>query len=104
MEKPWLQHYPAGIPVNIDPDQYARVIDMVEESFKKFADQPAFVFMGKTMTFRELDEKSLAFGAYLRSRGLEPGDRIALMMAGRLVNRCRYPLLRFLQRVVHPPF
>jgi len=91
MEKPWLQHYPAGVPVNIDPSQYNRVIDMVEESFQKFADQPAFVFMDKSMTFRELDEKSMAFGAYLRSRGLEPGDRVALMMP----NLLQYPIAMF---------
>ncbi|MCC7466787.1 MAG: AMP-binding protein [Saprospiraceae bacterium] len=89
--KPWLNHYPAGIPANINPDQYSRVIDMVEESFKKYADQPAFVFMGKSMTFRELDEKSAAFGAYLRSRGLEPGDRVALMMP----NLLQYPIAMF---------
>ena len=91
MEKPWLQHYPAGVPANIDPSQYNRVIDMVEESFKKYADQPAFIFMGKTLTFRELDEQSLAFGAYLRSRGLEPGDRVALMMP----NLMQYPIAMF---------
>lgn len=91
MEKPWLKHYPAGIPANIDPAQYARVIDMVEEAFQKFADQPAFIFMGKTMNFRELDEKSQAFGAYLRSRGLEPGDRVALMMP----NLLQYPIAMF---------
>ncbi|MBL7808180.1 MAG: AMP-binding protein [Saprospiraceae bacterium] len=91
MEKPWLHHYPAGVPANINPDQYSRVIDMVEESFQKYADQPAFIFMGKTMTFRELDEKSAAFGAYLRSRGLEPGDRVALMMP----NLMQYPIAMF---------
>jgi long-chain acyl-CoA synthetase len=89
--KPWLDHYPAGIPAIINPDQYSRVIDMVEESFKKYADQPAFIFMGKAMTFRELDEKSAAFGAYLRSRGLEPGDRVALMMP----NLLQYPIAMF---------
>lgn len=91
MEKPWLQHYPAGVPANIDPEQYPSVISMVEESFRKFADLPAFIFMGKTMTFRELDEKSMAFGAYLRSRGLEPGDRVALMMP----NLMQYPIAMF---------
>lgn len=91
MEKPWLEHYPAGIPVNIDPDQYPRVIDMVEESFQKYADHPAFIFMGRAVTFRELDEKSRAFGAYLRSRGLEPGDRVALMMP----NLPQYPIAMF---------
>ncbi len=75
----------------INPDQYSRVIDMVEESFRKYADQPAFIFMGKPMTFRELDEKSAAFGAYLRSCGLEPGDRVALMMP----NLLQYPIAMF---------
>jgi long-chain acyl-CoA synthetase len=91
MEKPWLQQYPAGIPVNIDPSEYNRLIDMVEESFKKYADKPAFIFMGRSITFRELDEKSAHFGAYLQSRGLEPGDRIALMMP----NMLQYPIAMF---------
>jgi len=91
MEKPWLQHYPAGIPANIDSTQYKTVVEMVEESFVKYANQPAFIFMGKSMTFKELDEKSLAFGAYLRSRGLEPGDRVALMMP----NLLQYPIALF---------
>lgn len=91
MEKPWLQHYPAGVPANIDPSQYNRVIDMVEETFQRYADRPAFVFMDKTITFRELDQKSAAFGAYLRSRGLEPGDRVALMMP----NLLQYPIAMF---------
>lgn len=91
MEKIWLQNYPAGVPANVDPSEYDRVIDMVEVTFKKFAHQPAFVFMGKTMTFRELDEQSAAFGAYLHSRGLEPGDRVALMMP----NLLQYPVAMF---------
>ncbi len=91
MEKPWLQHYPAGVPVNIDPNTYPRVIDMLEECFKRYADQPAFYFMGKMMTFRQIDEQSRNFGAYLRSRGLEPGDRVALMMP----NMMQYPIAMF---------
>lgn len=91
MEKPWLQHYPAGIPVNIDPSAYPRVIDMLEECFKKYSHRPAFYFMGKMLTFRQIDEQSRNFGAYLRSRGLEPGDRIALMMP----NMMQYPIAMF---------
>ncbi len=91
MEKPWLQHYPAGIPVNIDPTQYTRLLDMLEESFQKYRDMPAFIFMGKTLTFGEVDRLSAQFGAYLQSRGLEPGDRIALMMP----NMLQYPIALF---------
>lgn len=91
MEKPWLQNYPAGVPVNIDPNQYPRLLDMLEECFQKYHDLPAFVFMGKTLTFGEVDDYSTAFAAYLQSRGMEPGDRIALMMP----NTLQYPIALF---------
>ena len=91
MEKPWLKLYPADVPANINPDAYARVVDMLEECFKKYADRPAFYFMGKMLTFRQVDEMSRDFGAYLRSRGLEPGDRVALMMP----NIMQYPIVMF---------
>ncbi|MCC6413442.1 MAG: AMP-binding protein [Saprospiraceae bacterium] len=88
MDKPWLQNYPAGLPANIEPDQYPRLMDMVEESFKKYADSPAYVSMGKTLTFGEVDKLSAQFGAYLLSRGLEAGDRVAIMMP----NLLQYPI------------
>jgi long-chain acyl-CoA synthetase len=91
MEKPWLQHYPAGIPANIDPAEYPRLMDMLEACFQKFSDRPAFIFMGKSLTFGDIDRQSAAFGAYLQSRGLEAGDRIALMMP----NLPQYPIALF---------
>lgn len=91
MEKPWLQHYPAGMPANIDPEQYPRLLDMLEDCFQKYSNLPAFTFMGKTLTFSEVDRLSRDFGAYLQSRGLEPGDRIALMMP----NLLQYPIALF---------
>ncbi|MBK7935677.1 MAG: AMP-binding protein [Lewinellaceae bacterium] len=91
MEKPWLQHYPNDVPANIDPDKYASVMAMVEECFEKYKDLPAFISMGKTLTFGDLDRLSKNFGAYLHSRGLEPGDRIAIMMP----NLLQYPVALF---------
>ncbi|MCB0527319.1 MAG: AMP-binding protein [Lewinellaceae bacterium] len=91
MDKPWLQHYPGGVPANIDPDKYPNVIAMVEECFRKYRNLPAFICMGKTLTFGDLDVHSRHFAAYLQSRGLEPGDRIALMMP----NLLQYPIALF---------
>ena len=91
MERPWLKHYPAGIPANINPDEYARLIDMIDETFKKYPTRPAFTCMGKTFTYAEIDEMSRSFGAYLHSRGLEPGDKIALMSP----NLLQYPIALF---------
>jgi len=90
-EKPWLKNYPKGVPANIDPDVYPRLTDMLDECLKKYSDLPAFIFMGKTLSFGEVDRQSAHFAAYLHSRGLEPGDRIALMMP----NMLQYPIALF---------
>ncbi len=90
-ERPWLKLYPKGVPANIDPDMYPRLTDMLDDSFKKYRDLPAFIFMGKVLTFGEVDRLSNDFAAYLQSRGLEPGDRIALMMP----NLMQYPIALF---------
>ena len=90
-ERPWLKNYPKGVPANIDPDTYATLNDFFDEIFKKFASKPAFTCMGKALTFSQIDKYSKQFGAYLHSRGLLPGDRIALMMP----NLLQYPIALF---------
>ncbi|MBK8705546.1 MAG: AMP-binding protein [Saprospiraceae bacterium] len=89
--RPWLKNYPNGVPANINPDAYPTLVAMLEEAFGKYGSKPAFSCMGKTITFAELDTMSRAFGAYLHSRGLEPGDRIAIMMP----NLLQYPVALF---------
>ena len=88
MEKPWLNNYPKGVPANIDPDAFPNLLAMLEGTFVKYSDLPAFHFMGKALTFREVGNYSTQFAAYLQSRGLQPGDRIALMMP----NLLQYPI------------
>ena len=90
-ERPWLANYPKGIPANIDPDAYATLNDLISEVCKKYSTQAAYACMGKALTFSEIDKMSSQFGAYLQSRGLEPGDRIALMMP----NLLQYPIALF---------
>jgi long-chain acyl-CoA synthetase len=89
--RPWLKNYPSGIPANINVEAYETLVDMVNEAFRKFAANPAFACMGKTLTFQQVDKMSAQFGAYLQSRGLEPGDKIALMMP----NLLQYPIALF---------
>lgn len=90
-QRPWLKNYPKGIPANIDPDAYPTLVAMFEETFKKYAKRPAFSCMGKTLSYEQVDKLSKNFGAYLHSRGLEAGDRIALMMP----NLIQYPVALF---------
>src|SRR5258705_11767272 len=80
MEKTWLRHYPKGVPATIDVEQYASLVALIEESFKKYRDLPADKFMGKTVTFGQADDLSGAFAAYLQAQGFEKGDRMAVMM------------------------
>ena len=90
-DRPWLKNYPVGIPANINPDAYPTLVNMIEETLKKYNKKPAFACMGKTISFAEVDSYSRHFGAYLLSRGLLPGDKIALMMP----NLLQYPIALF---------
>ncbi|MEO8151624.1 MAG: long-chain-fatty-acid--CoA ligase [Rhizobacter sp.] len=80
MEKTWLKQYPAGVPEQINLDQYSSLTALIEDAFKKYAALPAYKFMGKGFSFAQIDEQSRAFAAYLQSQGLEKGDRVAIMM------------------------
>jgi long-chain acyl-CoA synthetase len=87
-DKFWLKSYPAGVPAEIDVTQYKSLVHLLEEAFKKFADRNAYVCMDKFMTYRELDAMSSKVAAWLQSRGLKPGARVAIMMP----NVLQYPV------------
>ena len=92
MNKPWLAQYPTGVPAEIDMQRFASLVDVLTDSCRRFADLPAYRSMGVAMTFRELDEASHAFAAWLqKSAGLQRGDRVALMMP----NLLQYPVALF---------
>ncbi|HSQ70033.1 MAG TPA: long-chain-fatty-acid--CoA ligase [Steroidobacteraceae bacterium] len=88
MEKLWLKNYPAGVPAEVDVSQYTSLVDLMEEAFKTYATRRAYAFMDRFTTFAELDRLSAAFGAWLQSRGIKPGARVALMMP----NVIQYPV------------
>ncbi|MEO7242138.1 MAG: long-chain-fatty-acid--CoA ligase [Variovorax sp.] len=87
-DRPWLSSYPPGVPHEIDASQYASLVALMEESFKRFADRVAYSFMGADMSYGATDEKSLALAGYLQGLGLVKGDRVALMMP----NCLQYPI------------
>jgi long-chain acyl-CoA synthetase len=88
MDKIWLKAYPPGVPAEIDPDQYGSLVQLLEEAFQKYAANNAFVCMDKFITYRELDSMSKRLGAWLQSRGMQPGARVAVMMP----NVLQYPV------------
>src|SRR5881397_4376435 len=88
MERIWLTQYPAAVPSDIDVTQYSSLVELLEESFAKFADRKAFICMDKSISYRDLDQMSVALGAYLQGRGLQRGARVAIMMP----NVLQYPV------------
>ncbi|MHA7681940.1 long-chain-fatty-acid--CoA ligase [Cupriavidus sp. PET2-C1] len=89
MERLWLKHYPAGVPAEIDSSQFRSLAELLEASFRTYADRRAFVCMDKSITYGELDRMSRQFAAWLQSRGLKPGARVAIMMP----NVLQYPVV-----------
>ncbi|PIE47612.1 MAG: long-chain fatty acid--CoA ligase [Gammaproteobacteria bacterium] len=92
MERPWLKTYEElGLQYEIDnfPPHDSSIIDILEKSFQSFSSLNAFYFMGKSMTYAQFDTYSLQIAAYLQSRGLKKGDRVAVM----LPNVMQYPII-----------
>ncbi|MCG6937707.1 MAG: AMP-binding protein [Gammaproteobacteria bacterium] len=87
MQKPWLKSYPAGIPEEIDINEYSSVADIFDSSIAKYADLPAYINFGKAITYRELDTYSAQLAAYLKNElVLDKSDRVAVMMPNLLQN------------------
>lgn len=84
----WLNCYPPGVPANIDDNAYNNLVQFFRENLDKYGSSIAFENMGKGITYAELQKLSDQFGAYLQSRGMMPGDKIALMMP----NCLQYPI------------
>ena len=88
MDRFWLKSYPPGVPADIDPSIYPSLVALLEESFAKYGDRKAYVCMDKALTFGDVDTLSRALAAWLQSRGLRKGSRVAIMMP----NVLQYPL------------
>ncbi len=68
------------MPHDVDADQYASVAQLLEESFRRHADNPFSVCMDRWMRYRDLDRLSAQLGAWLQGTGLAPGARVAIML------------------------
>lgn len=80
-ERIWLKEYPEGVPADIDSSKYGSLRDLIEASFDKYRDLPAYECMGHSLTYGEIDQQSRYFAAYLQNVvGLSKGDRVAIML------------------------
>ncbi|HEV2504827.1 MAG TPA: long-chain-fatty-acid--CoA ligase [Mesorhizobium sp.] len=86
--KPWLASYASVVPAEIAGLPAESIGDLLVTACKQFASHPAYTCMDKTMTYGELERHSTAFAAYLQSKGLAKGARVAIMMP----NVLQYPV------------
>lgn len=91
MNKPWLAHYPKGVPAEVDLSEFASILEIFEKSCQLYAERPAFSNFKTVVTYAELNRQSRNFAAWLQQQGLKRGDRIALMMP----NILQYPVALF---------
>jgi long-chain acyl-CoA synthetase len=91
MDRIWLKSYPPGVPAEIDPSQLRSLKELVEKTCAEHADRVAYVQMDAELSYRQVDELSRAFAAWLQHSGFAKGDRFAIM----LPNTLQYPIALF---------
>ena len=91
-DRPWLKHYPAGVPANIDTSAHPSLVAMFERACAQHASRPAYSSFGKAITWAQLDTASRQFAAFITNQWkLDKGDRLAIM----LPNVLQYPVALF---------
>ncbi|MFM2120113.1 MAG: hypothetical protein RL722_1581 [Pseudomonadota bacterium] len=88
MQKIWLKHYPQGVPATVDVARFASLVALMEESFSQYSQRTAYRYMGRSYRYEQIDRASRAIAAWLQAQGLQPGDRVAVM----LPNVPQYPV------------
>jgi len=91
MDKIWLKSYPPGVPAEIDWRQHRSVGELFARNCERYSARPAYHNMGATLSFGEVDRLSQRFGAWLQSKGLAKGARVAIMMP----NCLQFPVCLF---------
>src|SRR4029078_12004597 len=91
VERIWLKSYPKGVPADINANAYRSVPHLFDENINKYRNRPAYICMGKTITFDDVDRLSRGFPAWPQSRRLDHGARVAVMMP----NVLQYPVAVF---------
>ena len=88
----WVDKYPEGVSQEISYDEYSTIIDVFDDSCKRYATKPAYSNFGVTISYRQLNVLSANFAAYLENHtNLKKGDRIAVQ----LPNLIQFPIVVF---------
>jgi long-chain acyl-CoA synthetase len=88
MDKIWLKNYQGNVPAIISVDKYKSLNSLFEEAWEKHQNHKAFVNLGTSITYNEVESLSKKFAGYLQSLNLSKDAKIAIM----LPNILQYPI------------
>src|SRR5512136_2624767 len=78
-ERPWLKHYDGGVPKHIDFPKVT-LFHLLEESARKYPNQPCAIFKGQVVTYAEMNALSDRLAAGLAAMGVKKGDPVGIFM------------------------
>ncbi|MFM2399178.1 MAG: hypothetical protein RL341_1335, partial [Pseudomonadota bacterium] len=76
----WHKSYPPGVPAEIDVTKYRSLVQILEEAYATHGSRTAAICMGARISYKQVDEISKQIAAWLQSKGLKKGSRVAVMM------------------------
>jgi len=78
-EKPWLSHWPKGVPQSLEYPEIS-MGEMLRGSASKTPKNPALYFQGTELSYGEMDALVDRFAEALQDLGVRKGDRVALYL------------------------
>jgi long-chain acyl-CoA synthetase len=79
LSKPWLKHYPPGVPEKVEIPAVS-VPKVFDEATERLAGRTAVVFYGREISYRELREATDRMANALAGQGVKKGDRVGLYL------------------------
>lgn len=79
LPKPWLKHYDKEVPQSLEYPKES-LPEIFAANTAKFADRVAIRFLGKSITYAQIEKSAQAMAGYLKSKGVTKGDRVMLML------------------------
>ena len=77
---PWFKSYDPGVPHTLGSYPKKTLLDIIDETTKEKPGHPMLLFMGRSLSYAEMQKDSDAFAAALAEMGYKKGDRIAVML------------------------
>ena len=79
LHRPWFSHYEPSVPrtVNVfDQPLYS----LLDEAAARYPKRPALIFQNTRLSYKALHEAAERFAGALRRAGIQPGQRVAVML------------------------